>query len=64
MFTGLLAEWLGLVAGRSQAKSVRPEGTGRARLCAYIKHSTLDSAIEEELHDQRVEDRANATSSA
>ena len=51
------------------------EGTGRARRCAYVKHSTLqkikklnsvNSAIEEELRDRRVEDRgrANATSSA
>ena len=36
----------------------------RARLCAYVKHSTLNSAIEQELRDLRVEHRANATSSA
>ena len=40
------------------------EGTGRARLCAYVKFSTLNSAIEQELRDRRVEDSANATSSA
>ena len=43
------------------------EGTGRARhMCVYVyvKHSTPNSAIEQELHDRRVEDRANATSSA
>ena len=39
-------------------------GTGRARLCAYVKHSTLNSAIDQELRDWRVEGRANATSSA
>ena len=40
------------------------EGTGRARLCAYVKHSTPNSAIEQELRNRRVEGRANATSSA
>ena len=40
------------------------EETGRAQLCAYVKCSTLNSAIEQELHDRRVEGRANATSSA
>ena len=54
--------WLRLVAGRSQSKSAI--GTGRARLCAYVKLSTLYSAIDPELHDRKVEDRANATSSA
>ena len=49
-------------SGRSQLKSV--SGTGRARLCAYVKLSTLNSAIEPELHDRRVEGRANVTSSA
>ena len=39
-------------------------GTGRARLCAYVKLSTLNSAIDPELRDRKVEDRANATSSA
>ena len=39
-------------------------GTGRARLCAYVKLSTLNSAIDPELCDRKVEDRANATSSA
>ena len=54
--------WLRLVAGRSQLKSAM--GTGRARLCAYVKLSTLNSAIDPELRDRKVEDRANATSSA
>ena len=54
--------WLWLVAGRSQSKSAI--GTGRARLCAYVKLSTLNSAIDPELRDRKVEDRANATSSA
>ena len=51
------------VGGRPQLGEVG-KGTGRARLCAYVKHSTLNSAIEQELRDRRVEDRANATSSA
>ena len=34
------------------------EGTGRARLCAYAKHSTPHSATEQELRDRVVEDRA------
>ena len=54
--------WLRLVAGRSQSKSAI--GTGRARLCAYVKLSTLNSAIDPELRDRKVGDRANATSSA
>ena len=54
--------WLRLVAGRSQLKPAI--GTGRARLCAYVKLSTLNSAIDPELRDRKVEDRANATSSA
>ena len=54
--------WLRLVAGRSQLKSAI--GTGRARLCAYVKLSILNSAIDPELRDRKVEDRANATSSA
>ena len=54
--------WLRLVAGRSQSKSAI--GTGRARLYAYVKLSTLNSAIDPELPDRKVEDRANATSSA
>ena len=54
--------WLRLVAGRSQSKSAI--GIGRARLCAYVKLSTLNSAIAPELRDRKVEDRANATSSA
>ena len=51
-----------LVAGRSQLKPAI--GTGRARLCAYVKLSTLNSAIDPELRDRKVEDRVNATSSA
>ena len=39
-------------------------GTGRGRLCAYVKHSTPNSAIEQKLRDRGVEGRANATSSA
>ena len=35
--------WLRLVAGRNQSKSAI--GTGRARICAYVKLSTLNSAI-------------------
>ena len=54
--------WLRLVAGHSQSKSAI--GTGRARLCAYVKLSTLNSTIDPELRDRKVEDRANATSSA
>ena len=54
--------WLRLVAGRSQSKSAI--GTGRARLCAYVKLSTLNSAIDPGLRDRKVEDRANVTSSA
>ena len=51
------------VGGRPQLGEVG-KGTGSARLCAYVKHSTLNSAIDKELRDRRVEDRANATSSA
>ena len=54
--------WLQLVAGHSQLKPAI--GTGRARLCAYVKLSTLNSAIDPELRDRKVEDRANVTSSA
>ena len=54
--------WLRLVAGRSQLKPAI--GTGRARLCAYVKLSTLNSVIDRELRDRKVEDRANATSFA
>ena len=61
MFIEQLASWR-LVAGRSQSKSAI--GTGRARLCAYVKLSTLNSAIDPKLRDRKVEDRANATSSA
>ena len=56
---------MGMVAvgGRPQLGEIGKR-TGRARLCAYVKHSTLNSAIEQELRDRRVEGRANATSSA
>ena len=59
IFMSLLAGMVA-VGGRPQLG----QGTGRARLCAYVKHSTLNSAIEQELRDQRVEGRANATSFA
>ena len=57
MFMSLLA---GMVTfgGRPYPCEVS-EGTGRARLCAYVGHSTLNSAIEQELRDRRVEDRVN-----
>ena len=57
LLTGMVA-----VGGRPQLGEVG-KGTGHARLC-YVKHSTLNSAIEQELCDQRVEGRTNATSSA
>ena len=43
--------------GRPQLGEVG-KGTGRAQLCVYVKHSTLNSVIEQELRDRRVEDRA------
>ena len=61
MFMSLLAGMV-TVGGRPQPGEVS-ERTGRARLCAYVKHSTLNSAIEQELCDRRLEDKANATSS-
>ena len=55
----------GYGCGWWQAEARRSRvGDPCARLCAYVKHSTLNSAIEQELRDRRVEDRANATSSA
>ena len=60
--SSILAGMVGLVAGRSQSKSAIE--TGCARLCAYVKLSTLNSAIDPELRDRKVEGRANATSSA
>ena len=42
------------MTGRSQSKS--EIGTGRARLCAYVKLSTLNSAIDPDLRDRKVED--------
>ena len=62
MFMGLLAGVV-TVGGRPQPGEVS-EGTDRARLCAYVKHSILNSAIGQELRDRRVEGRANATNSA
>ena len=61
-FMGLLT---GMVAvdGRPQPGEVS-EGTGRARLCAHVKLWTLNSAIELELRDRRVEGRVTATSFA
>ena len=56
--TGMVA-----VGDRLQPGEVS-EGTGRAWRCAYVKHSTLNSAIEQEMRIRIVEDRANATSSA
>ena len=58
LLTGMVA-----VGGRPKPGEVS-EGSGRARLCAYVKQLTLNSAIEQELLDRRVEGRANATSSA
>ena len=58
LLTGMVA-----VGGRPQLGEVG-QGSGRARLCACFEHSTLNSAIEQELRDRRVEGRANATSSA
>ena len=60
IFMSILAGMVA-VGGRPQLGEVG-NGTGRARLCAYVKHSTLNSAIVQELRDRR--DRANATSSA
>ena len=62
IFMSLLVDMVA-VGGRPQLSEVG-KGTGRARLCAYVKHSTLISAIEQELRDRRVEDRTNATSPA
>ena len=68
MFMSLLAGMVEVGGRRHSQPGEVSEGTGRARLCAYVctyvKHSTLNSAIEQELRDRRVEDRANATSSA
>ena len=50
--------WWQAVARRSH------EGTGRVRLCAYVKHSALNSVIKQELRDRGLEDGANVTSSA
>ena len=55
LLTGMVA-----VGGRPQLGEV---GRGPA-VRGYVKHSTLNSAIEQELRDRRVEGRANATSSA
>ena len=59
MLMSLLAG-MDAVSGRPWPSEVS-EGTGRARLCAYVKHSTLNFAREQALCDRR---RANATSSA
>ena len=63
MFMCLQLSAMVSVGGRPLPGEVS-EGTGRARLCAYVKHSTLNSAIEQELRDRRVEDSANAIRSA
>ena len=52
-----------VVGGRPLPGEVS-EGIGRARLCAHVKLWTLNSAIDQELLDRRVEGRVNATSSA
>ena len=62
IFVSILAGMVA-VGGRPQLGEVG-KGTDRTRLCAYVKHSTLNSAIEQKLSDWRVEDRANATSSS
>ena len=41
------------VGGRPQPGEVG-KATGRARLCAYVKHSIVNFAIEQELRDRRV----------
>ena len=46
------------MAGRLDEVSL---GTSRALLCAYVKHSTLNSATEQKLRYRRVDARANAT---
>ena len=56
IFMSLLTRMVA-VGGRPQLGEVG-KGTGRARLCAYVMHSTLNSAIEQEFRDRRVEDRA------
>ena len=60
MFMSLLAG-MATVGGRPQPGEVSV-GTGRACLCAFVKHLTLNSAIEQELRDWRVEDWTDATS--
>ena len=55
MFMNLLAGMV-TVGGRPQLGDVS-EGNDRAQLCAYVQHWTLNSAIEEELRDRRVEGR-------
>ena len=63
IFMSLLAGMVTAGAGRSQVKSVRGQAV-RGYVRMYLKHSTLNSVIEQELRDRRVEGRANATSSA
>ena len=58
LLTGMI-----VVGGRPLPGEVS-EGTGRAWLCAHVKIWTLNSAIDQELLDRRVESRVNATSSA
>ena len=59
MFTSFLTG-MAAVGGRPWLGEVG-KGTGRARYVrAYVKYWTLNSAIEQELCDRRVEDRANA----
>ena len=63
--TTLMGLLTGMVAVGSRPRPVDfSEGTGRARLCAHVTYSTLNSAVKQESRDKVVEDRANATSSA
>ena len=59
LLTGMVA-----VGGRPQLGEVSEGPAVRGFVRTYVKHSTLNSAIEQELCDRRVEGRANATSSA
>ena len=52
--------WWQAVASRSQRKGPAVRGYVRT----YVKLWTLNSAIDPELRDRKVEDRANSTSSA
>ena len=62
MFMSLLASIVAVGSGPQPVEV--SEWTGRARQCAYVKLWALNSVIDQELRDRRVEGRANATSSA